>query len=186
MTNSAKTGVSVFIATSLDGYISRPDGDIDWLNDAESPGEGDDCGFGEMFASVDALVMGRNTFEKVLEFGLDKWPYGDKAVIVLSRNLTEIPKQLQATVSMTKGSPKELISELNGKGYRQIYLDGGKTIQAFLRNGLVNDLTITTIPILIGRGRSLFGELEIDIKLRHLQTQSWKNGFVQSRYEVTC
>lgn len=174
--------VSVFIATSLDGFICRPDGDVDWLHNVESPGEGEDCGFKKFFDSVDVLVLGRNSFEKVLEFR--EWPYGNKPVIILSRSLKEVPVELRDRVTIDTSSPEEFVEKLSEQGVGRIYLDGGKVIQSFLRAGMVDDMTITRIPILIGVGRSLFGELDDDVKLRHVGTQTWKNGFVQSEYAI--
>jgi dihydrofolate reductase len=182
MRKSEKIKVSVFIATSLDGYIARPDGDVSWLEDVDPFGEGDDGGFGQFFGSVDVLVMGRGTFEKVLEF--DPWPYGTKPVIVLSKSLTEIPEKLRDRVRIDASTPHDLMEKLAGEGFKKVYLDGGMVIQSFLREGLVDDMVLTVIPVLIGEGVPLFGDLEKDIKLRLLETRSWENGVVQSKYQV--
>ena len=174
--------VSVFIATSLDGFIARPDGDIAWLHEFEPMGDGDDGGYSELFDSVDALVMGRGTFEKVLEF--DGWPYGTKPVIVLSKSLTEVREKLRDHVRIDASTPQEILDTLSKEGCKHIYLDGGKVIQSFLREGLVDEMTLTVIPILLGQGLPLFGHLDADIKLQLLESRSWDNGFVQSRYRV--
>lgn len=174
---------SVYIATSLDGYIARQDGSIDWLNEANSlVPEGEDCGFFAFMDSVDALIMGRKTFEQVLSFG--QWPYGDTSIIVLSRNTVDIPKELSKTVSCTSEAPSKLSKRLEDQGAKRLYIDGGKTIQSFLNEGLIKDLTITRIPTVIGNGISLFGELKADIKLKHIATKVYDFGFVQSRYEI--
>ncbi len=174
---------SVFIATSLDGYIAREDGDIDWLNDANKVvPEGEDCGFFAFMDSVDALVMGRNTFEKVLSFG--QWPYGDKPVIVLSSNRIEIPASLPEIVTWSSESPSELSDRLVNEGVKRIYVDGGVTIQHFLAEGLVKDITITNIPVLLGSGIPLFSSVVEDISLKHIQTKTYDFGFVQSTYEI--
>lgn len=183
MASVTKTKVSVFIATSIDGFIARRDGSIDWLESIESSEKGEDYGYKEHFSSVDALVMGRNTFEKVLSFG--DWPYGSKPVIVLSKSLTEVPEDLRDRVRVDASSPEELIEKFLQEGFRRIYLDGGAVIQAFLRVGLVDEITLTQLPLLIGQGLPLFGELQEDVRLRHLSTQTWDNGFVQSKYEVS-
>jgi dihydrofolate reductase len=181
---STKIKVSAFMAISLDGFIARPDGDVAWLHEGEPIGGGDDDGggYGEFFSSIDVLVMGRGSFEKVLEF--DPWPYGEKPVVVLSKSLTEVPEKLRDSVEIETSTPQELIGKCLQEGYKHIYLDGGKIIQSFLREGLVDEMTLTTIPILIGQGRALFGELENDIKLHHAKTRSWNNGFVQSTYQI--
>lgn len=180
-----KTQVSVFIATSLDGYIARPDGDVSWLHSIEVPeGQDDsgDAGYGAFFSSVDAMVMGRGTFEKVLEF--DSWPYESKPVIVLSRTMTDVPDALRDSVRIDAASPQDLLDKLSRDGIKRIYLDGGKVIQSFLAAGLVDDMCLTTLPILIGEGLPLFGSLDHDIKLRLTKTNAWNNGFVQSTYQV--
>ena len=126
--------------------------------------------------------MGRGSFEKVLEF--DPWPYGAKPVIVLSKSLTEVPDKLRDTVRIDASTPQKLVEKLSQEGYKHIYLDGGKVIQSFLREGLVDEMTLTTIPVLIGNGIPLFGEIEKDIKLKLLESRSWENSFVQSKYQV--
>jgi len=173
--------VSVYIATSVDGFIARPDGDVSWLDEVEPLEGGDDAGFGDFNDSIDVMVMGWGTFEKVLEF---EGPYGTKPVIVLSRSRTEVPEALRDRVSIDASTPRELVEKLSQEGYKRIYLDGGKVIQSFLREGLVDDMTLTTIPVLIGEGIPLFGSLEKDIKLRLLESRSWDNGLVQSKYQV--
>ena len=171
---------SVFIATSLDGFIARPDGNIDWLTE-EKPSAGEDYGYNDFIASIDALVMGRHSFEKVLSF--DQWPYKNK-VIVLSSQSLNIPNRFQKQVSHLSGSPQEIVDQLAEEGYEHLYIDGGKTIQQFLRAGFIQKMIITRIPVLIGEGIPLFGPLEQDIKLEHIKTKAYDNGFVQSRYAV--
>ncbi len=175
--------VSVFIATSLDGFIARKDGSLDWLDAAnETVSAGEDCGYLEFMQSVDALVMGRNTFEKVLSFG--DWPYGDTAVIVLSRNPISFPDSLPDTVKHSSEDPKTLCNRLSNEGVKHIYVDGGITIQRFLAEGLVDDILITVIPVLLGEGIPLFGPLAQDISLKHTGTKTFDFGFVQLRYNV--
>lgn len=132
--------------------------------------------------SVDVLVMGRHTFEKVLSFG--QWPYGDKPVIVLSSRTLEIPTHLTSTVQHSSESPEELFQRLSKKGLQRLYIDGGITIQRFLAAGLIHDLTITVIPVLIGNGKPLFGDLTTDIELKHITTKIYDFGFIQSNYQV--
>jgi len=175
---------TVNIATSLDGYIARADGSIDWLNEANSVvPDGEDCGFGSFMASVDALVMGRNTYEKVLSFGV--WPYGETPVIVQSRNKIEFPSDSPTTVSDSSESPRELMGRLSQEGVKRVYIDGGVTIQRFLNAGVIDEITITVIPVLIGSGLSLFGTLDEDVKLSHTKTVAFDFGFVQSTYAIT-
>lgn len=176
--------VSVFIATSLDGFIARPDGGIDWLDKANTRiPAGEDCGYLAFWASVDALVMGRHSYEKVLEF--DPWPYGAKRVIVLSGSPPAFPARLGGTVEAAHEAPRALLERLAGENVRHVYVDGGVTIQGFLRDGLVDDLTITTIPVLLGAGRRLFGDLPADVWLTPVETKAYEFGFVQTRYVVS-
>lgn len=175
---------SVFIATSLDGFIARLDDQIDWLDRANSvvpPGE--DCGYKSFIASVDVLVMGRATFEKALTF--PEWPYRGKRVVVLSSRGVAIPEALTGEVSTSAEAPRALVERLASEGARHLYVDGGKTIQSFLPDGLITDLTVTTIPVLLGRGKPLFGALPSDIWLEHLSTIAYPFGFVQTTYRVT-
>lgn len=173
---------SVYIATSLDGYIARPDGSIDWLTGSGAPENSEDYGFEAFFDSIDALVMGRKTYEQVLTFG--EWPYGDKKVVVLSSGSPRIPEHLAGKVEIMSSEPGEIVGRLAESGARHLYIDGGVTVQGFLRAGLIDELTITRLPILIGEGIPLFGVLEGDVHLEHLETQSFKSGMVQSRYRV--
>ncbi|QDT96095.1 dihydrofolate reductase family protein [Gimesia aquarii] len=175
---------SVYIATSLDGFIARENGELDWLpgSDGQSDPDGEDYGYHEFMDSVDALVMGRNTFELVLSFG--EWPYGSKRVIVLSSKPLPIPSHLPPTVESTSCSPSDLVQKLSDEGLKHLYIDGGKTIQSFLNAGLIQELIITKVPVLIGSGISLFGPLDKDKKLQHIETLTYENGFVQSRYEL--
>ncbi len=175
--------ISVFIAISLDGYISRKDGSIDWLNKAnERVPSGEDCGFSEFFNSVDTLIMGRNSYEQVLTF--KQWPYESKPVIVLSSKKISIPEFLPKTVSMSSESPKELVKRLSLNKTQHLYVDGGITIQRFLNAGLIDEMTITIIPILLGEGKPLFDKLDKDIHLNHLFTKAYDFGFVQTKYAV--
>ncbi|KAB8144901.1 dihydrofolate reductase [Chloroflexia bacterium SDU3-3] len=171
---------SVYIATSLDGFIARPDGDIDWLEQASAAASESDYGYQAFMDTVDAIVMGRGTFEKAL--GFDPWPYAGKRVVALSRSMAELPSRLEGHAELSHLDPVSLCARLEAEGVRHIYVDGGRTIQSFLRAGLITDMTITTIPVLIGEGLPLFGPLGRDLALEHIATQAFPNGFVQSRY----
>ena len=169
--------VSVFVGTSVDGFMARPDGALDFL----PPGGGEPHGYDEFIATVDALVIGRKTYETVLAF--DEWPYGDKFVVVLStRELASAPKG--AKVERMSGDPTQIVSQLAARGIQHVYVDGGLTIQGFLRSGLVQRLTITRVPVLIGSGIPLFGAISHDIALQHVATRQYASGLVQSEYEV--
>jgi len=175
---------SVFIATSLDGFIAGTGGELNWLDEANANvPEGEDCGYHPFMESVDVLIMGRKTCEQVLSSG--KWPYGNKTVIVLSSHKIEIPDKLAQTVSHSSQSPKELCERLEREGTKRLYIDGGVTIRRFLSEGLINYLTITVIPVILGSGIPLFGDLNKYIALKHIKTRTYDFGFVQLTYEVT-
>jgi dihydrofolate reductase len=169
---------SVFIGTSVDGFIARPNDDLDFLPE----GGGEPHGYNEFIASVDAIVIGRKTFEKVLTFGA--WPYGDKRVVVLSSRPLDLSRAIGGVVEQMAGSPAEIVSQLAANGARNLYIDGGITIQRFLRAGVIQRLIITRVPVLIGDGVPLFGTLPHDIRLRHIATRHYPSGLVQSEYEV--
>ena len=171
----------VFIATSLDGFIARRNDDIDWLTGFSSLGE--DHGYDTHIARMDGIIMGRGTYEKVATF--DQWYY-EKPVLVLSRSLdpATVPAQLTGKVEFIAATPAEAMDLAASRGWNRIYADGGKLIQSFLRAGFVEDLIISRIPILLGDGIPLFGPLEQDIVLDHLETKSFPSGLVQSHYRV--
>jgi len=174
---------SAFIATSLDGFIARPDGSLDWLDDAQAliP-EGEDCGYLEFMASIDGLVMGRHTFERVL--GFDPWPYGNTPVFVMSHAPVAVPIALSKSVHSVQSTPETLVAQLGRDRFRHLYVDGGQTIQGFLRAGLLDDITVTVIPVLLGAGRPLFGPLGRDVELTLMRSRAYEFGFVQSTYRV--
>ncbi|WP_424351606.1 dihydrofolate reductase family protein, partial [Lutimonas sp.] len=159
---------SVFIATSLDGYIADQDGGIDWLHSIPNPDQ-IDMGYGEFMAQTDALIMGRTTFETVCGFDMD-WPY-KKPVFVLSNSMRSIPKAYEDKAALVKGSLKEILYKINAKGYRSLYIDGGRTIQSFLSEDLIDEMTITIIPILLGGGIPLFSKLPDSLTFECVDTK---------------
>ncbi len=174
---------SVFIATSLDGCIARHDGAIDWLEAANAAvPAGEDCGYADFMTSVDAIVMGRGTFEKVLSF--PEWPYGSTPVYVLSTSITTLPAGVPNSVHLLNAAPMDVLRRAAEAGHHHLYIDGGRTIQAFLSAGLITDLVITVVPVLLGSGIRLFGDLPADIDLRLLSSKPYPFGFVQSHYAV--
>lgn len=169
---------SVFIASSLDGFIAREDGNLDWLM-ARAPLDGD-TGYDAFMSGIDVVVMGRHTFETVLGFGA--WQYEGKRVVVLSRMLAEVPASLAGKVVLHPGPVRALYDALLASGCQGLYVDGGQTVQSFLREDLVDELTITTVPVLLGRGIPLFGHTGHDIALRHTGTRQLPGGLVQLTY----
>jgi len=170
---------SVFVGTSVDGFIARKDGAFDFLS---AGGSGDEPhGFEEFLATVDALVMGRNTYEVVHPF--PEWPYGARPVFVLSHRPLP-PGPTGAVVERMAGEPAEVLSQLETRGFGHVYVDGGLTIQAFLRAGLIQRLVVSRVPVLIGEGIPLFGPLSADVRLTHVATRTYAGGLVQSEYEV--
>jgi dihydrofolate reductase len=169
---------SVFIGVSVDGFIARPNGNLDFL----PPGGGEPHGYDEFMASIDALVIGRGTFEAVLSF--PEWPYGKKRVVVLSSRPLDFSGVRGGNVEQMSGTPAEIVSKLAASGSQHLYVDGGITVQRFLSAGLIQRLIITRVPVLIGEGIPLFGKLPHDIKLLHVATQHYPSGLVQTEYQV--
>ena len=170
---------TVFVGASVDGFIARRDGGLDWL-----PDDAEEHGYEQLMASVDTLVIGRNTFETVL--GFDGWAYGDKRVVVLSSRPLDlsVARERGGVVEQMDGAPGEILARLEASGAKHAYVDGGVTIQRFLRAGLIDRLIVTRVPVLIGDGIPLFGSLPRDVRLRHVATRSYPSGLVQSEYEV--
>jgi dihydrofolate reductase len=171
----------VFIAASLDGFIARPDGNLDWLT--KYPTAEEDHGYDAFMDSVDGIIMGRGTYEVVRAF--DTWSY-PKPVVVLSHSLeaSDVPEHLASCVTISALEPGELMQSLAVQGWKHAYVDGGQVIQSFLRAGLIADMAITRIPVLLGSGLPLLGELDGDIDLRHLETTTFASGLVASKYEI--
>ncbi len=167
---------SVFVGVSVDGFLARRDHALDFLPE----GGGEDHGYTKFFASVDAMVIGRKTYEVVLGFG--GWAYGKKPVFVLSTHELR-PAPREATVERLSGDPAEIWAQLEARGFRHLYVDGGETIQRFLRAGLIQRLVVTRVPVLIGEGIPLFGPTGHDIALKHVATRTYASGLVQSEYE---
>ncbi|MGA7861401.1 MAG: dihydrofolate reductase family protein [Thermoplasmata archaeon] len=169
---------SVFIATSVDGYIARPDGALDWL----PANGGEPHGYDEFIATVDAIVIGRKTFETVLAYPV--WPYEKKLVIVLSTQLSAVNVPDGALCEIMAGTPHQVVTRLAERGIQHIYVDGGLTVSRFLEAGLIQHLTITRVPVILGAGIPLFGCLPHDIRLEHVTTQSYPSGLVKSEYRI--
>ncbi len=170
----------VFIATSLDGFIADDNGSVDFLYKyPEQPGE--DMGYYAFMDSVDALVMGRKTFETVLSFGVD-WPYS-KPVFVWTTEMKSVPSNLAGKVHLISGNPSQIIQQLNLLNYINLYIDGGKTIQSFLEQDLIDELTITTIPVLLGSGISLFGQLNHSLYFNCIASKCYLHGVTQSTFK---
>ena len=172
----------MFMAMSLDGFVAREDFGLDWLMKQKVDGE--DHGNAAFMDSVDGIVMGSGSFRTVLAF--ETWPY-EKQVVVLSRTMkpTDVPKKLRDRVSVSALAPQQLMTSLSEQGWKRAYIDGGKIIQSFMREGLIQDMTVTVVPILIGTGKRMFGALNADIDLLLLGSRSFPSGLVTLRYEVS-
>jgi len=168
----------VYIGTSLDGFIARKNGDIDWLTQFAN----DDAirAYDEFMSRVDVIVIGRGTFEKVLTF--PSWPY-EKKVFVLSKSIKQVPDVVKDKIAVLSMEPKELLNYLSDKNFSAVYVDGGKVIQGFLKEDLIDELIISKAPVLIGNGIPLFDDLNSDLKFKHTHTQVSSNGLVRSYYE---
>jgi len=175
---------SVYIATSVDGFIAKKDGSVDWLHTAGNPEA--DMGMTEYMASVDCLIMGRKCMETISNMNLtpEQWPYGDTRIIVLSNTVKQAPDNIEDRVEMYSGDLQALVSQLESEGHQHAYIDGGTTIQAFINLQLINEMTITRAPLLLGEGIPLFGKTIKDIKLKQAQATAFANDFVQVKYTV--
>ena len=169
---------TVYIGTSLDGFIARNDGDIEWLVKFQNQEVIDS--YQEFISKIDAIVIGRGTFEKVLSF--PSWPYEQK-VYLLSSSIRQVPAVLTGKVTILSMTPRELLNYLSNERFLNIYVDGGKVIQGFLREDCIDEMIITRVPELIGRGIPLFGYLDIDLRFKHIRTSVYSNGLVKSHYE---
>lgn len=169
----------VFIATSIDGFIADENGGIEWLHEIPNA-EGDDMGYSAFMSTVDAIVMGRNTFEVVLGFDID-WPY-DKPVFVLSNRLKEAPGELAGKVEIVNGELKKVLEEIHKKGCLNLYIDGGITIQSFLKEDLIDEMVITTIPVLLGSGVRLFERLDSPLGFECVEIKQYLGKVGQQRF----
>ncbi|HWR15856.1 MAG TPA: dihydrofolate reductase family protein [Terriglobales bacterium] len=170
---------SVFCGISVDGFLARPNHKLDFLH---GTGEGGPLGFHAFYNSVDVVVIGRKTFEVVRGFG--GWFYGKKPVVVLSRRKLDFSKLKGAVIQQMSGRPADVVKQLEKQNFEHAYIDGGITIQRFLAAGLIDRMTVTRVPVLIGKGIPLFGSLAKDIRLEHVRTRSSKGGAVQTQYNI--
>ncbi len=181
MNNNSRPKIYVFIATSIDGYIAKKNGDLDWLTTFSPPtatDEDKDCGYSKFISSIDVLVMGRNSYETVAKF--DPWPYQGKRVIVISKSLTSVCEQAE----LYSGEITHLIEKLHAEGIKHIYVDGGVTISSFLNANLVDEMIISLIPVVLGSGTPLFSKINNDKWCRLISSQAYSNGLVQLRYNL--
>ncbi len=169
----------VYIATSIDGYIAKPDGGIDWLNEIPNP-DGSDYGFADFMKRIDGILMGRNTYEIVMDF--EQWFY-PKPVFVLSNTWTELPGKWAHKAELIKGHTADaMLAMLQAKGINNIYVDGGKTIQTFLAADKIDEMIITRVPIVLGAGIPLFTSDLPELKFEHVATDTYHGGLVKSHY----
>jgi len=171
-----KPKITSYIACSVDGYIAKEDGSLEWLDCAHLPNE--DYGFQEFFSSLDAIVMGRKTYEKIMTF--EKWPYSGKKVVVMSSVLQNVHEEAQ----LSKATPSEVIAKLHEENFRHVWIDGGITVSAFLQSGLIDRLIISIIPTLLGSGIPLFNPMDRPINCKLITSKAYASGLVQNNYEI--
>ncbi len=171
---------AVFIGTSLDGYIADKDGGLDFLHSIPNPKQ-DDLGYLDFMDSIDTLLMGRKIYETVFGFG-GQWPY-NKPVYVLTNTLTSLPEDLQDKVELVSGSVRQVVEQINGRGLEHLYIDGGKLIQSFLKEDMIDEIIITQVPILLGGGTPLFWDLPAYLTFELVGTKVLLNAMVQSHYK---
>lgn len=168
--------ISIYIATSIDGYIARKDGSLDWLD--RVGGFDEDYGFQKLLDSIDAVILGRGTYE--IAAGVTDWPYKGKKIVVLSHSL----KTVREEAEIFRGDLTELVSQLHSEGIKHIWIDGGVTISQFLNLGLVDFMTLSVIPILLGNGIPLFNVIGKEITCRLVSSLSYPSGLAQLNYEI--
>lgn len=182
---------SVFIATSLDGYIATEEGSVNWLqevgNQQADMSENPDMGFSNFIASIDCMIIGRKCMETISQFNLspEEWPYGERKIYVLSKTLTEPPENLSDKVEMFSGDIQSLVSLLENSGYQHAYVDGGLTITSFINQCLIDEIIMTQAPVILGRGTPLFGQIDRNIKLANAKVTAFANDFIQTKYDVS-
>ena len=180
---------SVYIATSVDGYIATPDGGVDWLHTSgnlEADMGSEDMGFQSFMDSVDCMIMGRKCMEMISSMNLTpkQWVYGDMRIVVLSNTVKEPPENLRGKVEMYSGDIQDLIVKLESSGFKHAYIDGGSTITSFINLKLINEMTITKAPVLLGEGIPLFGKINKSVKLENAKASAFPNDFIQIKYSV--
>ena len=180
---------SVYIATSIDGYIATPDGGVDWLHTSgnlEADMGSEDMGFQSFMDSVDCMIMGRKCMEMISSMNItpEQWPYGDVRIVVLSNTVKEPPKNLSGKIEMYSGDVQELIIKLESSGFKHAYIDGGSTITSFINLKLIDEMTITKAPVLLGGGVPLFGKINTSVKLENAKASTFPNDFIQVKYNV--
>ena len=180
---------SVYIATSIDGYIATPDGGVDWLHTSgnlEAEMGSEDMGFQSFMDSVDCIIMGRKCMEMISSMNItsEQWPYGDVRIVVLSNTVKEPPENLSGKIEMYSGNIQELIIKLESSGFKHAYIDGGTTITSFINLELINEMTITKSPVLLGEGIPLFGKINKNVKLEKAKVSAFPNDFIQVKYSV--
>ena len=180
---------SVYIATSVDGYIATPDGGVDWLHTAgnlDADMGSEDMGFQSYMDSVDCMIMGRKCMEMISSMNLtpEQWPYGDVRIVVLSNTVKEPPENLRGKIEMYSGDIQELIIKLESSGFKHAYIDGGSTITSFINLELINEMTITKVPVILGQGIPLFGKINKSVKLENAEASAFPNDFIQVKYSV--
>jgi dihydrofolate reductase len=176
---------SVFIAVTVDGYIATRDGDVDFLTGFQDDEESGSA-FSDFMASVDAIVMGHNTFDKVVSFGEEIYPYGNTPLVVWTRtpDAVKIPDYCKDVVSCSSKTPTEIMDDLKAQGRTHVYVDGGTTVQSFIQTGMIQEMIITRVPVLLGEGISLFGKLDHAVKLKHIKTKTFRSGMVTTHYRL--
>jgi len=170
--------VKVYVATSLDGFIAGPNGELDWLMEIPNP-EQSDHGFADFMAGIDAIVVGRNTFQSLLTF--DAWSY-HMPVFVLSNTLDEVPETLRGKAEIVSGDPESVVDQLAKRGRTNLYIDGGRVIQSFLERDLIDEMIITRVPVLLGDGIPLFGRTKQRLEFKTWRTEELGQGLVKSCY----
>ena len=169
--------VILYIAVSLDGYIARVDGGVDWLNGFTMPGE--DYGYAAFYKSVDCIVMGSRTYQQVLDFG--DWPYPGKMSIVFTHRESRTDRE---DIEFSSGDVELILQNIKARGYDSIWLlGGGYLVRAFMTKGLVDEYIISIIPLILGEGIALFNPVKLEERLEFVEALTFPDGLVQLHYK---
>lgn len=174
-TTTNRPKVSIYIATSIDGYIARKDGGLDWLD--QVGGFDEDYGFKKLLGNIDALIIGRKTYEVATTV---PDPYPGKRVVVLSNSLNSVRNDME----LYQGDLTDLLTKLHKDGIKHVWIDGGMTISQFLSSQMVDTMTLSIIPVILGSGIPLFNVIDKEIHCRAISSQTYPSGLVQLRYEI--
>lgn len=171
--------IKLFIAQTLDGYIARADGALDWLDELASP-QGEDYGYANFLTTISTIIMGRNTYQQILSFGVD-WPYAEQKTIIFTTN-----KTMEVSTPNTEISDElntQYVQKIKDSAQGNIWIvGGGKLIQSFLAIDAIDEMIISQVPRILGQGIRLFPEGTKETPLQLVTTTNYDKGVINLKY----